>query len=292
MLNGLDTLVFDIQDVGVRFYTYTSTLTYALEAAEEHTLDIVVLDRPNPINGESVEGNILERGYESFVGLHSIPIRHGLTIAELALMINEKIGAKLRVVPMEGWKREMWFDETGLPWVQPSPNIPTIETATVYPGTCFFEGLNISEGRGTTRPFEFIGAPWIDGRKWGKALNSLGLEGIVFRPCYFSPVFAKYQGKLCEGVQLHVTDWDAFKPVETGLNMIATCIDLWPNDFKCLPPSYSNILHFDHLAGTDKIRKALNEGEPVDTIVKSWDGELAKYNECRENFLLYPQGEV
>jgi uncharacterized protein YbbC (DUF1343 family) len=290
MLEVVELLVFDIQDVGARFYTYASTLTYALEAAEEHGRGIVVLDRPNPINGVSVEGNIPEPGFKSFVGINPIPIRHGLTIGELALLANEGIGAELRVVPMDGWSREMWFDETGLPWVQPSPNIPTIETATVYPGTCFFEGVNASEGRGTTRPFEYIGAPWIDARGWASDLNTLGLDGIVFRPCHFTPTFDKYQGELCGGVQLHVTDWDAFKPVEAGLHMLATCIDLWPQELQWRPPSYSERLHFDHLAGTDKIRNALIEGVSVDDTVKEWGGDLASYMESREGFLLYGEG--
>ena len=290
MLRGLDTLVFDIQDVGARFYTYASTLTYALEAAAEHAVGVVVLDRPNPINGESVEGNVLEPGFESFVGLHPVPIRHGLTIGELALMVNDGVGAELRVVPVEGWRRGMWFDETGLPWVQPSPNVPTIETATDYPGTCLFEGVNVSEGRGTTRPFELIGAPWIDGGRWARSLNSIGLDGVVFRPCYFTPVFAKYQGELCGGVQVHVTDWDAFKPVEAGLHMLATCIDLWPEEIQWRESTESDHLHIDVLTGTDKVREALMEEAAVDDIVAGWGGGLASYMERREKVLLYDEG--
>jgi len=290
MLEGVDLLVFDIQDVGARFYTYISTLTYALEAAEKHGKRIVVLDRPNPINGVAVEGNIPEPGFESFVGLHPVPMRHGFTIGELALLANEGIGAELRVVPMEGWSRGMWFDETGLPWVQPSPNIPTIETATVYPGTCLFEGINVSEGRGTTRPFEYIGAPWIDARGWAPALNVLGLEGAVFRPCHFTPTFDKYRGELCGGVQLHVTDWDAFKPVETGLHMLATCIDLWPDKCQWRTTTESNLLHFDILVGTDKVRNALTEGGSVEDIVGGWKGDLDSFMERREDFLLYRDG--
>jgi uncharacterized protein YbbC (DUF1343 family) len=290
MLEGVDLLVFDIQDVGARFYTYVSTLTHALEAAEEHGRGIVVLDRPNPINGIAVGGNIPEPGFESFVGLHRVPIRHGLTIGEFALMANEGIGAELRVVPMEGWSRGMWFDETGLPWVQPSPNIPTIETATVYPGTCLFEGVNVSEGRGTTRPFECIGAPWIDARGWSLALNVLGLDGVVFRPCHFTPTFDKYRGELCGGVQLHVTDWDAFRPVEAGLHMLATCIDLWPEELRWRTTAESERLHFDLLAGTDKIRNALTEGVSVDDIVGGWRGDLVSFMERREDFLLYRDG--
>ena len=290
MLRGLDTLVFDIQDVGARFYTYASTLTYALEAAAEHAVGVVVLDRPNPINGESVEGNVLEPGFESFVGLHPVPIRHGLTIGELALMVNDGVGAELRVVPVEGWRRGMWFDETGLPWVQPSPNVPTIETATDYPGTCLFEGVNVSEGRGTTRPFELIGAPWIDGGRWARSLNSIGLDGVVFRPCYFTPVFAKYQGELCGGVQVHVTDWDAFKPVEAGLHMLATCIDLWPEEIQWRESTESDHLHIDVLTGTDKVREALMEEAAGDDIVAGWGGGLASYMERREKVLLYDEG--
>jgi len=290
MLEGVELLVFDIQDVGARFYTYISTLTHALEAAEEHGKGVVVLDRPNPINGIALEGNIPEPGFESFVGLHRVPIRHGLTIGELALLANEGIGAELRVIPMEGWGRGMWFDETGLPWVQPSPNIPTIETATVYPGTCFFEGVNVSEGRGTTRPFEYIGAPWIDARGWSSALNTLGLEGVAFRPCHFTPTFDKYRGELCGGVQLHVTDWDTFKPVEAGLHMLATCIDLWPEELQWRTTTESERLHFDLLAGTDKIRNALSEGVSVDDIVGGWRGDLASFMERREDFLLYKDG--
>jgi uncharacterized protein YbbC (DUF1343 family) len=290
MMEGVDILVFDIQDVGARFYTYASTLTYALEAVKEHGRGIVLLDRPNPINGVAVEGNIPEPGFESFVGLQPVTIRHGLTIGELALLANEGIGADLQVVPMDGWSRGMWFDETGLPWVQPSPNIPTIETATVYPGTCLFEGINVSEGRGTTRPFEYIGAPWIDARGWASNLNTLGLNGIAFRPCHFTPTFDKYQGELCGGVQLHVTERGAFKPVEAGLHMLATCIDLWPQELQWRPPSYSKRLHFDHLAGTDKIRNALIEGISVDDMVKGWGGDLASYIERREGFLLYGVG--
>jgi len=174
-LDGLDALVFDIQDCGARTYTYVSTLTYCMEAAHRCGLGVVVLDRPNPINGLCVEGGVLEPGFESFIGLHPIPFRHGLTVGEQASLINEKIGCQLEVVEMEGWRREMWFDGTGLPWVQPSPNLPTLDTATVFPGTCLFEGVNASEGRGTTRPFEVMGAPWADGRRWAESVNALGL---------------------------------------------------------------------------------------------------------------------
>lgn len=291
MLEGVDVLVFDIQTVGARFYTYASTLTYAMEAAAEHGIALVVLDRPNPINGVSVEGNILDPTFASFIGLHPIPIRHGMTIGELAQLINAEVGAELHVVEMEGWCRGMWFDETGLPWVQPSPNLPILETATVYPGTCLFEGTNISEGRGTTRPFEYLGAPWIDGARWAEALNDLGLSGVFFRACYFTTTFSKYAGERCGGVQIHVLDRDAFRPVETALHMMAAAYSLWPDDFKWLPPTYDERRHFDLLAGTDEVREAISRGLPVEEMVEGWQDELGGFLELRDTHLIY-DGEV
>jgi uncharacterized protein YbbC (DUF1343 family) len=290
LLEGVEALVFDVQDVGARFYTYASTLTYSLEAAAENSIPMVVLDRPNPVNGVSVEGNVLEGGFESFVGLHPIPMRHGMTVGELARLFNEKIGADLSVVEMEGWRREMWFDETGLPWVQPSPNIPTPETAAVYPGTCLFEGTSISEGRGTTRPFELIGAPWIDGGRWAGALNGLGLRGVKFRPCHFTPTFSKYAGEGCGGVQVHVTYREHHRPVETALHMLSTALSLWPEEFGWLPPGGDGRLHFDLLAGTDRTRRGLSAGVPVDEIVEGWRKGLESFMERRKDYLLYPEG--
>jgi len=287
MLEAVEVLVFDIQDVGARFYTYTSTLTYTMGAATEHSIPLVVLDRPNPINGVSVEGNILDPHFTSFVGLHPIPIRHGMTVGELAHLINAKINADLHIVEMNGWNRMMWFDETRLPWVQPSPNLPTLETAVVYPGTCLFEGTNISEGRGTTRPFEYIGAPWIEGARWAKTLNDLGLCAVVFRACYFTPMFSKYVGELCGGVQIHVTNRDAYRPVETALHMIATAHDLWPDDFELLAPTPHGHCHFDLLTGTDEIREAVSRGVPVEEIVEGWRDELDSFLELRSEHLLY-----
>ena len=287
MLEEVDALVFDIQDAGARFYTYASTLTHALEAAAENGVSLAVLDRPNPVNGVDVEGGILKPGFASFVGLHPIPIRHGLTIGELARLANEDIGAELQVVTMEGWERGMWFDETRLPWVQPSPNLPTPDTATVYPGTCLFEGVNVSEGRGTTRPFEYIGTPWIDGAMWAKALNGLGLGGVRFRACHFTPTFDKYHGEACRGVQVHVTDRDAYRPVETGLHMLSTALGLWPHEFQWLPPRDDGRRHFDLLAGSDKIRADLGRGEAVEEIVDGWRDGLEAYVERSEEFLLY-----
>jgi len=286
-LDGVDAVVFDIQDCGARFYTYVSTLTYCMEAAQENGVSLVVLDRPNPVNGLAVEGNILEPGYASFIGLHPVPIRHGLTIGELALFINRGVGCDLAVVEMRGWRRDMWYDETGQPWVQPSPNLPTLDTATVYPGTCFFEGVNASEGRGTTRPFEYLGAPWVDGRGWASALNGLGLPGVRFRACHFTPAYLRYRDERCGGVQLHVTDRDAFRPVETGLHLLRTLMDLQPDGFAFNEPTYEERRHFDLLAGTDRLRRSLTEGATVDDIVASWAPGITRFRDDCDSILLY-----
>lgn len=290
MLEGVDALVFDIQDIGARFYTYASTLTYSMQAAAEHGVSLIVLDRPNPVNGLTIEGNILEPRFASFIGLHPMPIRHGLTIGELARFVNQEIGAELTVVSMRGWRRGMWFDETDLPWVQPSPNIPTLDIATVYPGTCLFEGVNVSEGRGTTRPFEYLGAPWIDGERWAAELNSLGLGGVRFRASSFTPSFSKYEGQRCSGVQLHVLNRSSFRPVETTLHMLAAVLRLWPDEFRWLEPSYDRRRHFDLLAGTSKTREALSRGTPVQEIVDGWTERLEGFDEMRRDFLLYGPG--
>jgi len=287
MTDGLDALVFDVQDCGARFYTYVSTLTHCMEAAARDGLDVLVLDRPNPVNGVSVEGNILEPGYTSFIGLHPIPVRHGLTVGELASLINDGIMCSLEVVEMDGWSRGMWFDETGLPWVQPSPNLPTMDTATVYPGTCFFEGVNVSEGRGTTRPFEYLGAPWVDGGRWAEALNAAGLPGARFRPCYFTPAFWRYVGESCGGLQVHVTDREAYRPVEAGLHMLSALMRLQGDTFRFNEPTYDERRHFDLLAGTDGLRLSLGEGVPVEEIVGAWEPELERFMKVRERHLLY-----
>lgn len=291
-LDGVDAMVFDIQDCGARFYTYVSTLTYCMEAAAENGVSMLVLDRPNPVNGLAVEGNILEPGYASFIGLHPVPIRHSLTMGELALFINRGVGCDLTVVEITGWRRGMWYDETGLPWVQPSPNLPTLDTATVYPGTCFFEGVNSSEGRGTTRPFEYLGAPWIDGRGWAAALNALRLPGVGFRACYFTPAYWRYKDERCGGVQVHVTDHDSFKPVETGLHMLRTLMDLQPDGFAFNEPTYEERRHFDLLAGTDRLRRSLAEGAAVDEIIASWEQGLTRFRDQCDSMLLYGEASA
>ena len=288
MLAGLDVLVFDLQDCGARFYTYTWTLRYCLEAAAENRLPLLVLDRPNPIGGEAVEGPVLDRRFASFVGDWPIPIRHGLTLGELATLFNRTIGADLTVVRMQGWRRAMWFDDTGLPWVLPSPNLPTLEAATVYPGTCLVEGTNLSEGRGTSRPFEFVGAPWIDGEDLALALNALRLPGVRFRPVAFAPTTSKHSGSTCGGVQVHVLDRQAFRPVETGLHILASIKRLYTSDFRWLPTSWEGQPpHVDLLAGTDRLRQALDAGVPVADIVAEWQPGLAAFCQERAGVLLY-----
>ena len=291
MLDGIDTLVFDIQDCGSRYYTYVSTLTNCMESAKKYGVKLVILDRPNPVNGVSFEGNILEHGYESFVGLHPIPIRHGLTMGELAHFINTGIKCDLEVVLMRGWRRSYWFDETGLPWVQPSPNLPSLDTAVVYNGTCLFEGVNASEGRGTTKPFEYLGAPWVDDKAWVDALNKIGLPGVLFRRSYFTPTFWRFRDEQCNGVQVHVTDRDQYRSVETGLHLLSTLMMTHPSMFRFNEPTYDERRHFDLLAGTDKLRLQLMAGVPVEEITASWEPEVNKYLQERSRHLLYPEDE-
>nr|MBC8359669.1 DUF1343 domain-containing protein [Candidatus Aminicenantes bacterium] len=244
-----------------------------------------VLDRPNPINGRDLEGPLLEYPeYSSFVGLYPIPVRHAMTVGELAALFNDKFLEKkvnLTVIPMEGWKREMWYDDTSLPWITPSPNMPALSTATVYPGQVFLEGTNISEGRGTTKPFEFFGAPWIDGYELTEKLNKLHLPGVIFREAWFTPTFSKYKGELCGGAQIHILDRSKYKPFESSLFIIKTIMDAYPNFFKFHGE------YFDKIMGTSKIREALKKGIPVKEIIQSFDKELYSFFESRKPYLLY-----
>lgn len=296
MLAGIDALVYDIQDVGSRFYTYISTLFRSMRAAAANGVDFIVLDRPNPIRGDRVEGNQLQPPFRSFVGETDLTIRHGMTVGELAYFCRAEIdsaarskpdqgASQLEVVPMRGWKRMMWYDQTGLPWVPPSPNMPTVETAALYPGTCFLEGTNLSEGRGTTKPFEWTGAPWIDAERWADELNDIALPGIYFRPIYFTPTFSKYANQPCHGVQVHVTDRDRIKPIEVGLHLIATAQQLYPDHFHFL--QNRGRYFFDLLAGTDEARLRLTSGESPSMIVQSWEGEVESFAERRRPYLLY-----
>ncbi|WP_338012178.1 DUF1343 domain-containing protein [Paenibacillus beijingensis] len=252
MLQTVDTVIFDIQDLGVRFFTYLSTLMYVMEMCALHGKSLLVLDRPNPLGGTAVEGGLLRKGYESMVGAWTMPIRTGMTIGELARMANDLRGLKceLDVIPLEGWTRAMEFTDTGLPWMMPSPNMPALDTVRVYAGTCFFEGTNLSEGRGTTRPFEWIGAPWIDGRQLAERMNGLGLAGVHFHPVYATPTFSKHQGVLCGGARLFVSDTAAYESVRTGLALLYEVQRLYPDRFEWLaPPKEGSRYFIDLLTG-------------------------------------------
>ncbi len=243
-------------------------MAHAMEAAARDDIEVIVLDRPNPIDGAHVEGNLIEASYQSFVGLYPFPNRHGMTSGEIACLINAEyaIGCRLTVIPAVGWRRARWFDQTGLPWVMPSPNMPTLDTATVYPGACLIEGTNLSEGRGTTRPFEIMGAPWIDGDRLAQELDNEKLPGVAFRPLAFEPTFQKFQGIHCGGIQQHVLDRDAYRPVRTGYAIVRAAKLLWPDEFSWRPPPYEYELErpaIDILAGNGRIRQWLDEGRPV-----------------------------
>lgn len=285
MVESIDVLIFDIQDVGTRVYTYVATMAYCMQTGAEVGIDFIVLDRPNPINGINMEGPILEYPeYSSFVGLYPVPLRHGMTVGELAKFFNEKFlkkKAHLKVIPMQGWKRGMWYDDTSLPWVIPSPNMPTMKTATVYPGQVILEGTNISEGRGTTKPFEIFGAPWIDGYDLMRVLNSLEIPGIKFREAWFRPTFSKYQGELCGGAQIHVIDRSTYRSVESSLYIIKTIMDLYPDHFRF------HKTYFDKLLGTSKVREALEEGRNVEEIIRSYEKDVDNFSEQRKPYLLY-----
>ncbi len=290
MLAQVDAVVFDMQDVGVRFYTFISTLFYILRAAGKAGKPVLVLDRPNPINGICIEGPPIEPGFESFIGIVSLPIRHGMTCGELArYFVGEfGLGTDLTVVGMRGWERRMWFNQTGLPWVPPSPAMPRLSTATVYPGMCFIEGTNVSTGRGTALPFESVGAPWLDANALARVLNGLERPGVRFRPTHFLPGADKFAGEVCHGVQVHVTDRAAFRPVETGLDVVAACRAQAPEHFCFLPVSTEGtIAHFDLLAGDAHLRERMIAGTPVQELAADWvDGTVA-FARARAKYLLY-----
>jgi uncharacterized protein YbbC (DUF1343 family) len=292
MLADVDVLVIDLQDVGTRIYTYIYTMANCLRAARRHGVRVVVCDRPNPIGGDAIEGATLVPGYESFVGQFAIPMRHGMTIGELARLFNDTfgLGAAVDVVRMDGWRRSMYFDETGLPWVLTSPNIPTLDTAIVYPGAVLFEGTMVSEGRGTTRPFELIGAPWLDGERLASTLNALRLRGVFFRPAFFEPTFHKHAQTGCGGCQIHVTDRRTFEPVRASIELLVAMRLQAPEKFVWRDPPYE----YEHvkppidiLYGSDVLRTFVDGGRSVDEICATWDAQEEAFARLREPFLMY-----
>jgi uncharacterized protein YbbC (DUF1343 family) len=292
MLRGLDVLVVDLQDVGTRVYTYIYTMANCMRAGHKHGVPIIVCDRPNPVGGDHVEGPVLETGFESFVGQFPIPLRHGMTIGELARLFNDAfgIGADLFVEQMNGWRREMWFDETGFQWVMPSPNIPTLDSATVYPGAVLFEGTNLSEGRGTTRPFELIGAPWIEAERLCEELNAQELSGVHFRPVVFEPTFHKHSRQACGGCQTHVTDRRTFCPVKTTVTLIDAFNRADSDRFGWKEPPYEyeyTRRPIDLLYGSDRLRDAIAAGTPPAEIAGRWEPALSDFIGLRSQFLLY-----
>ncbi len=293
MLDSLDLLLFDIMDIGTRFYTYMSTMALAMEAAAEHGIPFIVLDRPNPISGEIIEGPILQPEHKSFVGMFPIPIRHGLTAGELALMINGEgwlangIHADLTVVPMKNWQRMQWFDQTGLPWIKTSPNMPTLDAAILYPGMGLLEGVNISEGRGTSTPFNLIGAPWIEPDIVKSKLSAFQTYGIQLESREFTPVSIanaapspEYEDQLCKGFYLHIENRNVFRSVSFSLNLLSTLYQLYKNEL-----TFNS--YFDRLLGDSNIKQQIMDGIPVRNIIASWSGDLAKYKMARKNYLLY-----
>jgi uncharacterized protein YbbC (DUF1343 family) len=280
MLRGLDTLVYDIQDVGARPYTYTSTLLEVMQAAAAHGLAVVVLDRPNPIGGDQVEGNVLDPRFASFVGPAPIAMRYGMTIGELGQLFNTEmgIGADLSIVSLRGWRRADWLDATGLEWVNPSPNIRSLSAAALYPGLVLVEGSNLSEGRGTDRPFEWVGAPWIDARAWVDALNTANVRGVRFTPADKAPDSSKFAGQLCHGVSIQILDRLELRPMQLGVTLLETARSLTPGGRAQLQLTPST---FDQLAGTDRLRTDLEAGKSAADIATGWESDLQRFRTRR-----------
>jgi uncharacterized protein YbbC (DUF1343 family) len=291
-LRGLDALLIDLQDIGSRYYTFQATMLYCLETASELGMSVHVLDRPNPLGGDVIEGPTIQPGYDSFVGCHPIPIRHGMTIGELAMLYHAERGLRcdLQITRCQNWRRSMAFEQTGLPWVMPSPNMPTLDTAFVYPGQCLIEGTNLSEGRGTTRPFEICGAPWIDGQRLAAKLNEAKLTGVVFRPLVYRPTFQKFAGQTCGGVQLHVTDRQVFQPVRTSLVMLHAMREQSLERFDWRREIYefvSDRLAIDLLFGSPRERLELEAGATPAMIAQAWVVDEEDFRRRRQEHLLY-----
>jgi uncharacterized protein YbbC (DUF1343 family) len=289
ILKDIDVLIFDIQDIGSRYYTFIYTMALSMKSCAEYGKTFVILDRVNPI-GNTMEGNVLGSGFESFVGMYPIPVRHGMTVGELALLINTEfgIGANLEIVKIEGWKRDAYYDETDLFWINPTPNMPSADTALLYCGTCLFEGTNVSEGRGTTRPFEMIGAPWLNPYTLAEEMNRKSLDGVLFRPVYFQPVFSKHEGAICGGVQLHVKDRRKIRPFECGLQLLFQIRNMDRDRFSWLSPLKEGGRWFiDLLAGTDELRLTKPDSDDADKLLKKWSGQCEAFSEVKKKYLLY-----
>lgn len=291
-LQGLDALVFDIQDVGSRYYTYVYTMALAMKAAAQAKIAFHVFDRPNPLGLELTEGNLVGEKFRSFVGLYALPNRHGLTAGEIARLLNETegFGAELHVTKVEGLNRASRWGETGHAFIPPSPNMPTVDTALVYPGMCLGEGTNVSEGRGTTRPFEQFGAPYLRSDEVAQALNALGLPGVTFRPCAFTPTFDKWKGQSCEGAFIHVTDAKAFLPLKTGVAVFQVCRQLGGKHFGWRPDAYEfveDVPAFDLLCGTDSVREGLEAGLPLERLFDGFEAQRQAFEAQRARFALY-----
>lgn len=293
MLAPIDVLLVDLQDVGTRVYTFIYTLSYCLEAAAASGKRVLVLDRPNPINGHDLEGNLLEAEWASFVGRFPIPMRHGMTIGEIARLFNDHFGggASLEVIPMEGWRRAMWFEDTGLPWVAPSPNMPTPQTAMVYPGQVIWEGTNVSEGRGTTLPFEICGAPFLSPSKILDFMGGPQVPGAILRTCLFEPTSGKHAGQPCHGFQIHVTTPDRYRPYRTSLQILQAILNHHPDVFQWKSDPYEYEFEkpaIDLILGSQTVREHIQAMEPVQALEASWEADLAVFRSLRRPYLLYP----
>ena len=291
-LKRLDAIVIDLPDIGARYYTFLWSAMLMIEQAAHAQKRVFILDRPNPLNGMTVQGPLIDPGYKSFVGLYSIAVRHGMTIGELCTMLNEQngLGADVKVIRMRGWQRNQYMGNSKRPWTIPSPNMPYFSTALVYPGMCLLEGTNVSEGRGTTRPFEIFGAPWIDSYRLAAELSKQRISGVRFRPTYFTPTFHKYQRMLCAGIHIYVENCNTFNPVTTGLKIIRSIKKLFPRKFRWRKPPYEferEKMPFDILIGNSWIRKAIDNATTTNTIQKRWQPDLKKFKKIRNKHLLY-----
>jgi uncharacterized protein YbbC (DUF1343 family) len=292
MVGDIDTFVVDLQDVGCRIYTFVYTMANCMRAAKKFGKKVVVCDRPNPIGGNTIEGTITEDAFRSFVGQFALPTRHGMTIGELAKMFNEHfgIGCELEVVKMQNWSRDMWGDETGLPWILPSPNIPDVDTCVVFPATVHIEGTELSEGRGTTLPFFLNGAPFIDPYAWAAELRKFDIPGVAFREAYFRPTFCEFAGETCAGIQLHVTDREAFTPVILGIAMVKTAYEMYADKFQWRQSDYEYEFGknpFDVICGTEEIRRGIEKGVALNDIATSWTTGINNFEADRKPYLIY-----